>query len=101
MKYTRDRAKEHARATMTGIWAAALMPFDDQRRLDEAGFADNVRHWWRTSIIDMAPGQIEFRGHPIQDLIGNVSFAQMIWLMTRGTLPGEAEARLLEASGCT
>ncbi|MGB1631373.1 MAG: dihydrodipicolinate synthase family protein [Acidimicrobiales bacterium] len=45
MKYTRDRAKEHARATMTGIWAAALMPFDDQRRIDEDGFADNVRHW--------------------------------------------------------
>ena len=33
-----------------------------------------VRHWWRTSIIDMEPGRITFRGHAIQDLIGNVSF---------------------------
>lgn len=60
--------------------------------------ADAVRQWWQTSIIDMAPGRIAFRGHPIQDLIGNVSFAQMIWLMTRGDLPTEAEAALLEAA---
>ena len=36
--------------------------------------ADAVRQWWRTSIIDMKPGQIAFRGHPIQELIGNVTF---------------------------
>ena len=30
---------------MTGIWAAALMPFDDQLRIDEDGFTENVRHW--------------------------------------------------------
>ena len=45
MKYTRDRAKEHARETMTGIWAAALLPFDDHLRIDEDGFRENVRHW--------------------------------------------------------
>ena len=45
MQYIRDRAKEHARTTMTGIWAAALMPFDDQLRIDEDGFTENVRHW--------------------------------------------------------
>ena len=60
--------------------------------------AHEVRHWWRTSIIDMAPGRIAFRGHPIQELIGSVSLAQMIWLMTRGDLPGEAQARLLECA---
>lgn len=60
--------------------------------------ADAIRAWWRTSIIDMAPGKIEFRGHPIQDLIGNVSFPQMIWLMTAGRLPSADEAALLEAA---
>ena len=30
---------------MTGIWAAALMPFDGQLRIDEDGFTENVRHW--------------------------------------------------------
>jgi citrate synthase len=60
--------------------------------------ADTVRHWWRTSIIDMAPGRIAFRGHPIQDLIGNVTFGQMIWLMTNGDLPTLAQAELLECA---
>ena len=45
MHYTKAGAKAHARATMTGIWAAALMPFDDQLRIDEDGFRENVRHW--------------------------------------------------------
>lgn len=58
----------------------------------------DVSDWWSTSIIDMEPGRIAFRGREIQDLIGHVSFPQMIWLMTRGDLPGEAEARLFEAA---
>ncbi|NOE32271.1 MULTISPECIES: citryl-CoA lyase [unclassified Ruegeria] len=57
-----------------------------------------VRQWWRTSIIDMKPGQISFRGNAIEDLIGNVSFPQMIWLMVRGDLPSDAQARLFEAA---
>lgn len=60
--------------------------------------AEDIRHWWRTSIIDMEPGKIAFRGTPIEELIGNVSFAQMIWLMVRGGRPTEAEARLFEAA---
>lgn len=60
--------------------------------------ADTIRQWWRTSIIDMEPGRIAFRGHAVEDLIGNVSFPQMIWLMTRGGLPSAQEAALLEAA---
>ena len=45
MKYTRSEAKAHAKATMTGIWAAALMPFTQDLRIDEAGFRRNVEHW--------------------------------------------------------
>ncbi|XDF34138.1 citryl-CoA lyase [Paracidovorax avenae] len=57
-----------------------------------------VSDWWTTSIIDMSPGSIRYRGYPIQDLIGRIGFAQMIWLMTRGELPGERESRLLDAA---
>ena len=39
--------------------------------------------WWRTEIIDMQPGEIRYRGYPIEQLIGQVSFAQIIWLMLR------------------
>lgn len=58
----------------------------------------SVSDWWRTSIIEMSPGKIRYSGYAIQDLIGNVSFAQMIWLMTRGELPGAGQGRLLDAA---
>lgn len=58
----------------------------------------DVADWWRTSIIDMEPGRIHLRGQPIQDLIGTLSFAEMIWLMLRGDSPTPAQARLFEAA---
>lgn len=54
--------------------------------------------WWRTSIIEMAPGRIALRGYPIETLIGQISFPAMIFLMTRGTMPSTDEAALLEAA---
>ncbi|KJK21839.1 citrate synthase [Burkholderiaceae bacterium 16] len=54
--------------------------------------------WWRTEIIDMQPGEIRYRGYPIEQLIGQVSFAQMIWLMLRGDLPGRGQGELLDAA---
>ena len=54
--------------------------------------------WWSTDIIDMSPGVIRFRGYAVEDLIGRISFAQMIWLMTRGELPDPRAAKLLEAA---
>jgi citrate synthase len=54
--------------------------------------------WWSTSIIDIQPGVIRPRGIPIQDLIGTVSFPQMIWLMLRGTLPNVEQAKLFESA---
>lgn len=59
---------------------------------------DNAAQWWATSIIDMKPGEIRYRGYPIEDLIGAIGFAEMIWLMLRGDVPTKGEARLLEAA---
>lgn len=52
MKYDRKTAKAHSRATMKGIWAAALMPFKDDLSMDEAGFRANVDHWIEDLKID-------------------------------------------------
>ena len=51
--------------------------------------------WWATSIIEMRPGMIRYRGYAIEDLIGRVGFPAMIWLMLRGELPSEGQADLL------
>jgi len=54
--------------------------------------------WWSTSIIDIHPGEIVVRGYPIQELIGELSFPQMVWLMLRGEVPSREQAKLLEAA---
>src|SRR6516225_7354097 len=54
--------------------------------------------WWSTAIIDMKPGMIRYRGYAIEELIGRISFAEMVYLMTRGELPDPAAAKLLEAA---
>ena len=54
--------------------------------------------WWSTSITDVQPGSIAMRGYAIQDLIGRVSYSEMVWLMVRGERPTAAQAQLLEAT---
>jgi citrate synthase len=54
--------------------------------------------WWSTGIIEMRPGHIAYRGYAIEDLIGKIGFADMIWLLTRGELPTRAQSALLEAA---
>jgi 4-hydroxy-tetrahydrodipicolinate synthase len=45
VKYSRNDAKDYARETMNGIWAAALNPFNDDGSLNEKGLRSNIRHW--------------------------------------------------------
>jgi citrate synthase len=67
---------------------------DDNAR----AIVDAAERWWTTSIIDIHPGEIDIRGYPIEQLIGQISFPQMIWLMVRGQLPAPGQAKLLEAA---
>lgn len=52
MNYTKKDAKAHSRATMKGIWAAALMPFTASLAVDEEGLRRNVDHWIEDLGID-------------------------------------------------
>ncbi len=45
MKYTKNEAKDYARANLNGIWAAALNPMHADYSLDEDGLRRNIRHW--------------------------------------------------------
>jgi citrate synthase len=65
---------------------------------DDSALRQAAADWWRTSICDIAPGRIAFRGYPIEELIGQISFPAMIWLMLRGELPTAGEERLLQAA---
>ena len=61
--YSRSDAKAYAREHMTGIWAAALVPFSDDLGIDERSFRQNLRHWVDDLGIDgifVAGKQSEF-----------------------------------------
>ena len=59
---------------------------------------DKIAQWWRTDIIDTEPGVIRIAGYPIEQIIGRVGYAGMVWLTLRGELPSPAQVRLLEAA---
>ncbi|MBS4020794.1 MAG: citryl-CoA lyase [Dethiobacter sp.] len=64
---------------------------------------DDNKAWWETEIINVRPDSIEFRGYKIQDLIGSVTYPEMLLLLLKGELPGKYQARLLEGvlvAGC-
>lgn len=53
--------------------------------------------WWQTAVTRIAPGEIGFRGYPVQDVIARGDFVSTIWLLVKGELPDETTRRLLDA----
>lgn len=66
--------------------------------MSEKTAQENMENWWSTDIIDMEPGSIRYRGYAIQDLIGNIDYADMAWLMLCGELPNSGQSKLLSAA---
>lgn len=52
---------------------------------------------WKTSITKVEPNRLITRGYPQEDLIGNISFPEMIYLLIKGELPSQNQAKMLEA----
>jgi citrate synthase len=50
---------------------------------------------WGTSITLVEPNRILIKGYRIQDLMGNVTYPDMINLLIKGELPSEPESTLL------
>ncbi len=79
---------------------ATLLDREEARTLEINPLTDDAKAqaeaWWATSIIGLKPGEIRLRGYPIEQLIGNVSYVETVWMMLRGELPSKAEAALLE-----
>ncbi|MEW5323597.1 citryl-CoA lyase [Geobacillus thermoleovorans] len=59
-------------------------------------YADGAA-WWETSISDVRKNEILIRGYPIEELIGNVSYTQMLYLLLCGELLSEKKAKLWES----
>jgi citryl-CoA lyase len=52
---------------------------------------------WPTGITDIGPGKIRVRGYDVTEMMDKLSFAQAVYLILRGELPDEKEARMMEA----
>lgn len=55
---------------------------------------DNLH--WSTAITQVQPNEISLRGYRIDELMGQITFAQAIYLALMGTLPTPEIGRLLE-----
>lgn len=58
----------------------------------------DVEKWWSTAITETLPGEVRYRGYPVEEVIGRLSFVETTWLLLRGERPEPRAARLLEAA---
>ncbi len=52
---------------------------------------------WKTAITQIEPNEVRLRGYRIDELMGNVTFAQAIFLALTGELPAPNISKLLDA----
>lgn len=52
---------------------------------------------WTTAITEVKPNELRLRGHRIDELMGQITFAQAIYLALMGRLPTPEVGRLLDA----
>lgn len=52
---------------------------------------------WNTSITKVEPNELRLRGYRIDELMGNIGFAEGIFLALKGRLPSQAEGTLFNA----
>jgi citryl-CoA lyase len=51
----------------------------------------------KTKITNLLPGKILIRGYPLNELIGNLSYAEMIYLCIKGELPSNNIGKMMDA----
>ncbi len=57
--------------------------------------ADEV--FWKTGITRVEPNHLVTRGYRQEDLIGNVPFSHVVFMLLKGRLPKENEGRMMDA----
>lgn len=62
--------------------------------------ADANPNAWLTGITEIQPNSVRVRGYDLAELMGNVSFGALVYLIIRGELPSPAVGRLMDAVLC-
>lgn len=58
---------------------------------------DKYKNYWKTAVSQIDRNEIYLRGYPLEEISGKVSYVEAIILLLRGELPGEVEARVVNA----
>ena len=65
--------------------------------MDVRAVKDREPFHWQTAIAYKTKDKIVIRGYDLNELIGNVTFTEMAYLVWRGELPSDAHAKMLDA----
>lgn len=52
---------------------------------------------WKSAITKVEPNNLTVRGYRLDELMGKVSYAQMVYLLFKGEMPSENVGKLIEA----
>jgi citrate synthase len=52
---------------------------------------------WKTGITDVRPNELRLRGYRVDELMGNVTFGQAVYLALAGELPSAEVGKLMDA----
>jgi citrate synthase len=52
---------------------------------------------WKTAITKIEPNKVVVRGYRIDDLMGRISFGEMVYLVLKGELPTPQIGKLMDA----
>ncbi len=63
---------------------------------DEKGFPPEELHW-KSAITQIKQGSIRVRGYDLTELVGRLTFTEMLWLVTMGEIPSPRTTRVLDA----
>lgn len=59
--------------------------------------AKDEEAWWKTKIIKSSKNKLLMRGYRIEELMGNIGYGELVYLLIMGDLPHPEIARLMEA----
>ncbi len=52
---------------------------------------------WKSAITNVEPNKLAVRGYKIDELMGEVSYSQMVYLLFKGEMPSEDIGKMIEA----
>ncbi|MEP7293339.1 MAG: citryl-CoA lyase, partial [Chloroflexota bacterium] len=94
-RVTAEVLKMHSVHAVVKAPAAPLPPPEKAEAAKSEDESDSLH--WKTAITKVSPNEIRLRGYKIDELMGQISFSQAIYLTIIGKLPSPEVGRVLDA----